>query len=83
MLRSKSKLKIAASCFSISTYEALKKELERLDGLEFIFYGPTFIADEVTDKVKRERREFFIPKAGREHSLYGTEFEIQLHNKLT
>ena len=82
-LRSKSKLKVAASCFSIYAYEALKKELERLDGLEFIFTAPTFIADEVTDKIKKERREFFIPKAGREHSLYGTEFEIQLRNKLT
>ncbi|WP_294556306.1 helicase-related protein [uncultured Mailhella sp.] len=83
MLRSKSRLKIAASCFSIYAYEALKKELKKIEGLEFIFTAPTFIADEVTDKIKKERREFFIPKAGREHSLYGTEFEIQLRNKLT
>ena len=83
MLGAKSRLKIAASCFSIYAYEALKKELEKIDGLEFIFTEPTFIADKVTDKIKKERREFFIPKAGREHSLYGTEFEIQLRNKLT
>ena len=82
-LRPKSRLKIAASCFSIYAYEALKKELERIDGLEFIFTAPTFTPDEVTDRMKKERREFFIPKAGREHSLYGTEFEIQLRNKLT
>ena len=82
-LRAKSRLSIAASCFSIYAYEALKKELEKIDGLEFIFTEPTFIADEVTDKLKKERREFFIPRAGREHSLYGTEFEIQLRNKLT
>ena len=31
-----SRLKIAASCFSIYAYEALKSELERVDGLEFI-----------------------------------------------
>ena len=36
MLRSKSRLKIAASCFSLYAYEALKKELEKIDGLEFI-----------------------------------------------
>lgn len=83
MLRSKSRLKIAASCFSIYAYEALKKELEKIDGLEFIFTAPTFITDEATDKIRKEQREFFIPKAGREHSLYGTEFEIQLRNKLT
>ena len=82
-LRSRSRLRIAASCFSIYAYEALKEKLEKIDGLDFIFTAPTFIADEVTDKIRKERREFFIPKAGREHSLYGTDFEIQLRNKLT
>lgn len=77
------KLKIAASCFSIYAYEALKKQLESLESLEFIFTSPTFIPDEVTDKVRKERREFQIPKAERERSFYGSEFEIQLKNKLT
>ena len=45
--------------------------------------APTFVPDKVTDKLKKERREFFIPKASRERSLYGSEFEIQLRNKLT
>jgi chaperonin cofactor prefoldin len=79
----KTKLKIAASCFSIYAYEALKSELSKIDSLEFVFTAPTFIANEVTDKIRKERREFFIPKAHREHSLYGSEFEIQLRNKLT
>ncbi len=82
-LTPKSGLKIAASCFSIYAYEALKKELSMIDSLEFIFTSPTFVADKVTDKLKKERREFFIPKAGREKSLYGSDFEIQLKNKLT
>jgi hypothetical protein len=77
-----SKLKIAASCFSIYAYEALKSELSRIDSLEFIFTAPTFVPTEVTDKVSKERREFFIPKANRESNLYGSEFEIQLRNKL-
>ncbi|WP_429886291.1 helicase-related protein [Geoalkalibacter halelectricus] len=77
------KLKIAASCFSIYAYEALKEQLEALDSLEFIFTAPTFVPDEVTDKVRRERREFHIPKAARERNFYGSEFEIQLKNKLT
>ena len=79
----KAKLKIAASCFSIYAYEALKSELSKIDSLEFIFTAPTFVPNEVTDKIKKERREFFIPKANRERSLYGSEFEIQLRNKLT
>ncbi|WP_415519617.1 MAG: helicase-related protein [Desulfovibrio aminophilus] len=82
-LHSKSKLKIAASCFSIYAYEALKSELKKVESLDFIFTAPTFIPDEVTDKLHKERREFFIPKADRERSLYGSEFEIQLRNKLT
>ncbi|MDA1055631.1 MAG: helicase-related protein, partial [Planctomycetota bacterium] len=78
-----SKLKIAASCFSIYAFEALKKELETIESVEFIFTSPTFVPSEVTDSVRKERREFHIPKAEREKSFFGTEFEIQLKNKLT
>jgi len=77
------KLKIAASCFSIYAFEALKAELEKIDSLEFIFTSPTFLPNEVTDPVRRERREFHIPKLERERGFYGTEFEIRLKNKLT
>ena len=77
------KLKVAASCFSMYAYEVLKAELEKIEELSFIFTAPAFVADEVTDKVRRERREFHIPKLDRERSLYGSEFEIQLRNKLT
>ena len=77
------RLKIAASCFSMYAFEALKTELEQIDELNFIFTSPTFVANEVTDKIRKERREFHIPKLDRERSLYGSEFEIQLRNKLT
>ncbi len=49
MLNSGSKIKIAASCFSIYAFEALKEEFEKIDSLEFIFTSPAFIPDEVTD----------------------------------
>lgn len=77
------RLKVAASCFSMYAFEALKEELEQIEELSFIFTAPTFVADEVTDKVRKERREFHIPRLDRERSLYGNEFEIQLRNKLT
>ncbi len=77
------RLKIAASCFSIYAFEALKIELEKIEELEFIFTAPTFVANEVSDKIRKERKEFHIPKVDRERSLYGSEFEIQLRNKLT
>jgi hypothetical protein len=76
------KLKIAASCFSIYAFAALKKELQHIDSLQFIFTSPTFVPTEATDKIKKERREFHIPKPSAEKNFYGTEFEIQLRNKL-
>lgn len=78
-----SQLKIAAAYFSIYAYAALKKELEKIEALQFIFTSPTFVAEAVTDKVQKEKREFIIPKRDRESSLYGTEFEIHLKNQLT
>jgi hypothetical protein len=78
-----SRLRIAASCFSIYAFEALKAELAKLEDLQFIFTAPTFVPTEVADRLNKERREFFIPKQRRESGLYGTEFEIQLRNKLT
>ncbi len=82
-LRPGARLKVAASCFSMYAFEALKAELEKIDELDFIFTSPTFVANEVTDKIRKERKEFHIPKLDRELSLYGSEFEIQLRNKLT
>ena len=79
----KAKLKIAASCFSIYAFEALKKQLKSIDSLEFIFTSPTFVPHEATDSGRKVHREFHIPKAERERSFYGTEFEIQLKNQLT
>ena len=81
-LKPGSRLKVAASCFSMYAFEALKAELEKIDELNFIFTAPAFVADEVTDKIRRERREFHIPKLERERSLYGGEFEIRLKNQL-
>lgn len=81
-LKPGARLKVAASCFSMYAFEALKSELEKIEELSFIFTAPAFVADEVTDKIRRERREFHIPKLDRERSLYGSEFEIQLRNKL-
>ena len=40
-IKSGSKLSIAAACFSIYAYQALKEELESCDELRFIFTSPT------------------------------------------
>lgn len=74
-----SRLSIAAACFSIYAYQVLKKQLNGIDELRFIFTSPAF----VTEKVPKEKREFYIPRLNRERSLYGTEFEIKLRNELS
>ena len=74
-----SKLSITAACFSIYAYQILKKQLDSIDELRFIFTSPAFI----TEKAPKEKREFYIPRLSRERSLYGTEFEVKLRNELS
>lgn len=78
-LHSGSKVSIAASCFSIYAFEELKAQLKDIDELRFIFTSPTF----VTEKVDKQKREFYIPRLNRERNLYGSEFEIKLRNELS
>ena len=78
-IKSGSKLSIAAACFSIYAFQELKNELSKIDELRFIFTSPTF----TTEKAKKEKREFYIPRLDRERSLYGTEFEVKLRNEMT
>lgn len=82
-LSPKSKVRVAASTFSLYAFEALKKELEKIDSFEFIFTSPTFVPADATDRFNKERREFHIPKLERERSIYGSDFEIRLKNELT
>lgn len=74
-----SRISIASACFSIYAFEELKKQLQDISELRFIFTSPTF----VKEKQQKEKREFYIPQLNRERSLYGTEFEIKLRNELS
>lgn len=78
-IRSASRLSIAAACFSIYAFEELRKELEGIEELRFIFTSPSF----TTEKASKERKEFYIPRLNRERSITGTEFEIKLRNELS
>lgn len=71
-LNSNRRLSIAAASFSIYAYQDLKEELQKIDELRFIFTEPTF-----------NKSEVYIPKLGRERTLYGSDFEIKLCNALT
>ena len=83
ILGPETKLKIAASCFSIYAYEALKEELSKIDELAFVFTSPSFLERQLADKLPKETREFDLSRMRRETCLYGTEFEIRLKNELT
>lgn len=78
-LQKGSKVSMAAASFSIYAFEALQKELEKIDELRFIFTSPTFNKE----RSKKQKREFYIPKLNRERTLYGSDFEIKLRNNLT
>ena len=47
-----SKMSVAAACFSIYAYQELKKQLDGIDELRFIFTSPTF----VTEKASKAQR---------------------------
>jgi len=72
------KLSIAASAFSIYAYEYLKKELDKVEEVRFVFTSPTFIEENFTKEVPK----FFIPHLFKEADLCGGEFELRLKNQL-
>ena len=78
-IKPRSKVSIAAACFSMYAYKELKSQLEKVGEFRFIFTSPTFIKE----KAEKQKREFYIPRLSRENSLYGTEFEIKLRNEMT
>lgn len=78
-MKAGSRLSIAASCFSIFAFQELKEVLKDIKELRFIFTSPTF----TTEKTPKQQREFYIPRLNRERTIYGSEFEVKLRNKLT
>jgi hypothetical protein len=82
-LSGSTKFRVAAASFSIYAFEALRSELSKLSEFEFIFTAPTFVPNGAIDRIKKERREFFIPEDRAGSALSGGEFEIKLRNKMT
>ena len=53
-----------------------------MKSVRFVFTAPAFVPqDAVREKLRKERREFYIPGVG-EASVFGTEYEIRLRNRL-
>lgn len=79
IIQKESKIEIAARIFSIYGFECLQRELSKITSLKFIFTDPTFIE---IDKATKEQRQFLMNKSLRQRSISGSEFEINLKNKL-
>ena len=73
-----SRVSIAAAVFSIYAYDELKKQLEGVKELRFIFTSPTYYRGG-----NQTETRILYSKHQREQSLYGTEFEIKLRNEMT
>ncbi|MFT5915826.1 MAG: SNF2 family DNA or RNA helicase [Flammeovirgaceae bacterium] len=73
-----SKLSIAAASFSIYAFAHLRKELNNIEELRFVFTSPTFMEE----KLQKEDRHFYIPHIFNESELCGGEFELRLKNQL-
>lgn len=57
----------------------MKRQLENIDELRFIFTSPTFLSESNS----KEKREFYIHRKASEKALNGSEFEIRLQNEFT
>lgn len=78
-IKENSKIRICSSIFSMYGYEALKKELSKIQEFKFIFSDPTFVEQ---NKNTKEQRFFEINSKIREKSLSGSDFEVKLKNEL-
>jgi SNF2 family DNA or RNA helicase len=74
-----SKLSIVSAYFTIYAYRDMKKELDKIDNLRFLFGEPTFVR---TENLK-EQKEFILSTKKREKNLAGKGIEIKLKNELT
>jgi len=75
-LKKGSTLSVISAYFTIYAYAELKKELSKIDKMQFIFTEPTF--------VKKDReliREFYIDRSN-EKNISGNQFEIKLRNEM-
>lgn len=69
-----SKLSVISALFSMYAYDKLKKDLNKIDNMRFIYTKPSFLKDN-----KKESRQYYIDN----NSIFGGEYEIKLKNELT
>lgn len=69
-----SKLSVVSASFSMYAYDKLKKDLNKIDKMRFIYTKPSFIKNK-----EKEAREYYIDN----NTIFGNDLEIKLKNELT
>ena len=69
-----SKLSVISALFSMYAYDNLKKDLNKIDNMRFIYTKPSFLKDNT-----KESRQYYIDN----NSIFGGDYEIKLKNELT
>lgn len=73
-IRKGSKVSTISAYFTMYAYNALKKELDKIDEMRFIFTTPSFSKNK-----DKEAREYEIVN----NNIFGNEFELKLRNEMT
>ena len=69
-----SKLSVISAYFSMYAYDSLKKSLDKIDNMRFIYTKPSFLKDN-----SKESRQYYIDN----NSIFGNDYEIKLKNEMT
>lgn len=73
-IKKESKLSVVSALFSMYAYDKLKKHLNKIDSMRFIYTKPSFLKDN-----QKESRQYYIDN----NSIFGNDYEIKLKNELT
>lgn len=73
-IRKGSKVSTISAYFTMYAYSTLKKELDKIDEMRFIFTTPSFSKNK-----DKEAREYEIVN----NNIFGNEFELKLRNEMT
>ena len=69
-----SKLSVISAYFSMYAYDSLKKPLDKIDNMRFIYTKPSFLKDNT-----KESRQYYIDN----NNIFGNDYEIKLKNEMT
>ena len=68
-IRKGSKLSVISALFSMYAYDKLKKDLNKIGSMRFIYTKPSFLKDDT-----KESRQYYIDN----NSIFGNDYEIKL-----